>query len=90
MKNIEYDSSRPIMRLEKGDKAVIKITHATFENAKDKEEYKDVPNGIYDAICVEPYKLVCVEYPVLSGYYNYWRGDKRACSGLIYANEKDN
>lgn len=89
MKNISYDSSRPLRRLEKGDRALIRYRKSKLEKAKDEEKYKDVPTGEYEAICTEPYRLECKEYPVLSGKYNYWRGDKWGCSGLIYAYEID-
>lgn len=53
MKNIKYDSSRPLMRLEKGDKAIISVSRFPFASSKDKERYKDVPEGKYNAICVD-------------------------------------
>lgn len=87
MKNIRYDSGRPLMRLEKGDKAVIRVTHFPFANSKDKERYKDVPSGSYEAVCVDYLRLECEIYPILSGRYNYWRGERWGCSEGIYANE---
>lgn len=87
MKNIKYDSGRPLMRLEKGDKAVISVIRFPFANDKDKERYKDVPPGDYEAVCVDYLWLKCEKYPILSGRYNYWRGDKWGCSEGIYADE---
>lgn len=87
MKTIKYDSSRPLMRLEKGDKAIISVSRFPFANSKDKERYKDVPEGKYNAICVDYLYLECADYPILSGRYNYWRGDKWGCSEGIYADE---
>ena len=89
MKNIEYESDRPLMRLEKGDAAEISVTHfkKIIVREKDIQKYGHIPNGIYKATVIAPYKLECEEYPELSGCYNYWRGDKRGCSDGIYANE---
>lgn len=87
MKDIKYDSSRPLMRLENGDKAVISVCHFPFAKDKDKEKYKDIPVGIHEAICTEPYYLECKEHPVLSGRYNYWRGEKWGCSEGVYGDE---
>ncbi len=82
MKNIEYDSSQPLKRLEKGDKAIITVTR--YYNSDDK--YKDIPEGKYEAICVKPFHLRCSQYPVLSGAYNEWVGDKwgSAHYGSVY------
>lgn len=85
--DMKYDSSMPLARLEEGDKAVIRVTHFRLANNKDKERYKDVPAGKYGAVCVDYLRLECKEYPVLSGKYNFWRGDKWGCSELIYADE---
>ncbi|MGF7011960.1 hypothetical protein M2146_002514 [Lachnospiraceae bacterium PF1-22] len=87
MKKIKYDPSRPLMRLETGDKAIIKYSKSEIENQKDSLKYKDVPSGRYEAIVIAPYRLECKEHPVLSGSYNYWRGDKWGTSALIYADE---
>lgn len=88
MKDIEYDQHRPLRRLETGDKAIIKVSRRfSRANEKDKEKYKDVPDGKYEAIYIAPYRLECKEYPILSGSYNYWRGDKFRCSEGIYADE---
>ena len=87
MKNFKYDSGRPIRRLEKGDKAVIRVTHFASANSKDKERYKDVPSGSYEAVCVDYLYLECEIYPILSGRYNFWRGGRWGCSEGIYANE---
>lgn len=90
MKNIKYDESRPLVRLEIGDKARIMINKKYIKGKeKDPNKYKDVPDGIYEAVCVDEYKLECEEYPQLNGSYNYWRGDKRGTSILIYADEID-
>lgn len=68
MKNTEYDSSFPLARLEKGDKAIIEVNRFpdSIISDKDKKKYGDVPNGKYEAACVGDYKLECKEYPVLS------------------------
>jgi hypothetical protein len=79
----------PLARLEKGDKAVIKVHafHSSIVREKDLKKYKDVPDGEYEAICVDDYKLECKEYPVLNGRYNFWHGDKWGCTYGIYADE---
>jgi len=87
MKDISYDSSRPLMRLEKGDKARIRHVKFPFARDKDKQRYKDVPVGTYEAVCTEPFYLECAEQPLLSGRYNYWKGDKWGCSEGVYADE---
>ena len=89
MKNENYDSSKPLARLEKGDKAIIRFTRFPFAKEKDKQKYKDVQVGKYEAICTEPLVLECKEHPVLGGRFNYWRGDKWGCSEGIYADEID-
>ena len=89
MKNIPYEFDRPLLRVEKGDIVEISVTHfpQSIVRKKDIQKYGYIPNGTYKAIVVAPYQLKCEEYPELSGYYNYWRGDKRGCSDGIYANE---
>jgi len=87
MKNIKYDSSRPLRRLEKGDKAIITYRRSVIENEKDLKKYANVPSGNYEAICIEPYRLECAEYPILNGAYCYWRGNKWGTSALIYGDE---
>lgn len=89
MKNIQYDTSMPLARLETGDKAIIKVNmfDSTIVKDKDIKKYKDVPNGVYEAICVGEYKLECKEYPVLSGRYTFWHGSKLGCTYGIYADE---
>lgn len=89
MKNKEYNDSQPLARLEKGDKAIIKVTHLdrSIVNEKDILKYKDIPNGEYEAICVGEYKLECKEHPALSGKYCFWRGNRWGCSDGIYADE---
>lgn len=89
MKNIKYESDMPLSRLETGDIAEISVTHFPQNIVKEKDikKYGHIPNGIYDAKVISPYRLECKEYPELSGCYNYWRGDKRGCSDGIYANE---
>lgn len=86
---INYSVDTPLARLEKGDIAVISVTHFPdcIVRDKDKAKYAHIPNGRYQAEVVKPYFLSCEEYPELSGYYNYWRGDKRGCSDGIYADE---
>ena len=90
MKNIKYESDNPLARLEVGDTAEISVTHFPHSIVKEKDikKYGHIPNGIYEATVISPYQLKCMEYPELSGNYNYWRGDKRGCSDGIYANEK--
>lgn len=89
MRNVEYDSSMPLKRLENGDKAIISVRHFDQSIVKEKDinKYKDVPNGEYEAICVGEYKLECKEHPVLSGRYCFWRGNKWGCTENIYADE---
>ena len=89
MKDSPYEFNRPLLRAEKGDIVEISVTHfiESIVRAKDIKKYGHIPNGIYCATIVEPYKLKCEEYPELRGCYNYWRGDKRGCSDGIYANE---
>lgn len=89
MKNIEYDSDRPLMRLEVGDVAEISVTHfpLTIVKKKDQQKYGHIPSGKYKAKVIDEYHLECEEFPELSGKYNYWRGDKRGCSEGIYADE---
>lgn len=89
MKQIEYDWSRPLRRLEKGDTAIIKVTHSHRESERIRKKYGKVPNGIYKAKVIEPYELECADYPILSGKYCYWHGNKYGCSGVIYADELD-
>lgn len=87
--DIEYSADCPLARLETGDKAVISVTHFPKQIVRDKDKikYAHIPNGVYQAEVVKPYLLACEDYPELSGYYNYWRGDKRGCSDGIYADE---
>lgn len=89
MKDIEYDDSRPLRRLEIKDKAIIKVNKFpdSIISDKDKKKYGHVPNGVYEAICVGNCKLECKEYPVLSGVYTYWYGSKWGTSYGIYADE---
>ena len=88
MKKQEYDELFPLERLEKGDKAIIKVRYLGVATEKDFNKYKDVPDGVYEAVCVGNGKLECKEYPVLSGKYNWWMGDKWGCTYGIYADEK--
>ena len=87
MKEFKYDCHRPLMRLEKGDRAIIKVRHNGLEKASHREKYGDIPNGEYDAVVTAPYQLQCDRYPELSGKYCYWYGNKWGCGGLIYADE---
>lgn len=80
----------PLARLEKGDKAIIKVCKllpSDLLSDKDKKKYSKVPNGEYKAICIGECKLECEEYPVLSGKYNLWHGDKWGTRYGIYADE---
>ena len=86
MKEIEYDWQRPLMRLEVGDDAVI-IKHRGLGKASQREKYGAIPDGVYKAKVIEPYVLKCEDYPILSGKYCYWYGNKFGCAGLIYADE---
>ena len=87
----KYDSERPIRRLEKGDTAIIRVTHfyRSIVKEKDQKKYGHIPNGKYLAEVTGQYSLECKEYPELSGKYNYWHGDKYGCSDGIYADEAD-
>ncbi|OQO88126.1 hypothetical protein BH739_04000 [Enterococcus casseliflavus] len=84
---LEYDSSRPLMRLEKGDKVFIKYREAIYENEKDRSVYKNVPDGYYNGTYMGNYTVKCSEYPELSGKYNYWRGDRWCSSSFLFADE---
>ena len=53
MKTIKYDSSRPLMRLEKGDKAIISVSRFPFANSKDKSVIKMFQKGN-----IMPYVLI--------------------------------
>lgn len=87
MKSIEYDWMRPLMRLEIGDSAIIKVSHNGLEKESHKKKFGEIPDGSYMAKVIAPYKLECEDYQVLSGKYCYWYGHKFGCSGLIYADE---
>lgn len=87
MKQIEYDWMRPLMRLEIGDIAVIKVEHSNRESVRIRKKYGKVPNGVYKAKVIAPYELECQEYPVLSGKYCYWYGYKWGCTGTVWADE---
>ena len=89
MKNQEYSSCFPLERLEKGDKAIIRVRYLGGAREKDLKKYKDVPDGEYEAIYVGNGRLECKEYPVLSGKYNWWHGDKLGCTYGIYADEME-
>lgn len=86
---LRYESDRPLRRLEAGDEAIISVRHfpAAIVKEKDRKKYGHIPNDIYKAVVVSPYRLRCDECPELSGAYNYWRGDKFGCSDGIYAQE---
>ena len=78
MINLKYESDQPLARLKPGDQAtIIRVTHFPFAREKDKEKYRNVPDGDHEARCVAPYTLECAKYPELNGRYNMWRGDKR-------------
>lgn len=87
MKDIKYESSRPLMRLEKGDKAIIRVSKPPYATKKFLEKFKDVPVGKYEATVVDEYTLDCEQYPILSGKYTYWYGNKFGYSDGIYADE---
>ena len=52
MKNIAYESDRPLLRVEKGDIVEIAVTHfpQSIVREKDIKKYGHIPNGIYCAI----------------------------------------
>lgn len=88
MRNIEYDKSMPLARLENGDKAIIKVNKLPINiPTKEIKKYGDIPNGEYEAICVGDYKLECEKYPALSGKYCFWYGNKWGTSYGIHADE---
>jgi hypothetical protein len=87
VKEIEYDWQRPLMRLEAGDNAVIKVRHNGLEKSSHRKKYGAIPDGAYKAQVIAPFELECKDYPILSGKYCYWYGNKFGCSGLIYADE---
>lgn len=89
MKNIPYDKDCPLQRVEEGDAVEISVMHFPNKLVRDKDvkKYGHIPDGVYHAVAVAPYKLKCEQHPELSGYYNYWYGDKRGCSDGIYATE---
>ncbi|MGG5333863.1 hypothetical protein [Enterococcus sp. AZ163] len=87
---IRYDSSRPLMRLEKGDQCFITYLGSTSGTSdKDKEKYSSVPKGTFPAIYKGNYVVECEKYPELSGKYNYWRGDRWGTTSLLWAHEKE-
>lgn len=93
MKNQSYDSSMPLARLEKGDKAIIKVRRMYIleSNIPEKEvKYLSVPDGIYEAVYLGDYKLECKEYPILGGKYCFWNGNKWGTSYGIYGDEFKN
>lgn len=89
MKNIPYDKYYPLQRVEEGDAVEILVMHFPNKLVRDKDvkKYGHIPDGVYHAVAVAPYKLKCEQHPELSGYYNYRYGDKRGCSDGIYATE---
>lgn len=93
MKNQKYDRGRPLARLEKGDKAIIKVRriYISDENIPQKDrKYINIPDGIYVAEYMGDYKLKCEEQPLLSGKYCYWHGNKWGTRYGIYADELKN
>lgn len=88
--SINYDSSRPLMRLEEGDKCFISYLGGTsYVSEKDKKKYAGVPKGTFSAIYKGNYVVECEEYPELSGKYNYWRGERWGTTSHLYAHEKE-
>ena len=84
--NMAYDQDRPLLRLETGDKAIIKV-FCPVGPKNNRHKFKDtLASGTYEAIVVSKYVLECKEEPLLSGRYCYWNGNKWGCSG-IYADE---
>lgn len=86
--NIHFDSSRPLMRLEKGDKVFIEYTKTIYQNEKDQKKYKNVPDGQYEGVYLGDYTIKCEEFPELSGKYNYWLGTRWGSSAKLFASEK--
>ena len=84
---MEYVRQRPLMRLEAGDDAVIRVRHRGLEKESHRKKYGTIPDGVYKAKVIAPYELECEDYPVLGGKYCYWYGNKFGCAGLIYADE---
>lgn len=78
MKNIPYDKDCPLQRVEEGDAVEISVMHFPNKLVRDKDmkKYGHIPDGVYHAVAVAPYKLKCEQHPELSGYYNYWHGEK--------------
>jgi hypothetical protein len=87
LKEFEYDWQRPLRRLEVGDSAIIKVRHNSLEKESQRKKYGAISDGVYKAQVIAPYELKCEDYPILSGKYCYWYGNKFGCSGLIYADE---
>lgn len=87
--NIPYDSSRPLMRLEKGDEVLITYRKRKFENEKDRKKYENVPDGTFTGVYEGNYSVSCEKYPELSGKYNYWCGDRWGTSAVLHAREKE-
>ncbi|WP_045905240.1 hypothetical protein [Clostridium botulinum] len=89
MKSMKYDSSMPLARLEKGDKAIIRVYRNidSLIPEKEKKKYGNIPNGKYEAVCVGDCKLECKEYPMLNGKYCFWHGNKWGTHYGIYADE---
>lgn len=59
MKNIPYDKDCPLQRVEEGDAVEISVMHLPnkFVRDKDVKKYGHIPNGVYHAVAVAPYKL---------------------------------
>ena len=91
----EYEDSRPLRRIEKGDVVQIIVINPEVQHKKFLSEKAklicEIPNGHYKAICVSEsptWQLECKEQPLLSGAYTYWMGNKYHFTG-IYADELD-
>ena len=89
--SLKYNSKYPLARLEKGDRAIIKVNNIynSIEDIPARErKYLDVPNGIYEAIYKGDYELECKKQPLLSGTYCHIDGNKWRTSYGIFADEK--
>lgn len=89
--SLRYNSKFPLARLEKGDRAIIKVNkiYDSFEDIPEREKkYLDVIDGTYEAIYKGDYELECKKQPLLNGKYCYRDGNKWGTSYGIFADEK--
>ena len=89
-KDMEYVSSLPLRRLEKGDRVAIEVVNPSPTNSRFKEKFaekfKNVKNGIYYGVVKEVtgggWKIDCPSIPELNGVYSYHYGEKYHCYGI--------